>query len=65
VPGVRFLIGPEFSPDVVRLQGFLARNAYRINCSTLHKDPDAAELVQANMPKSADLPLAVCPKGTI
>jgi thioredoxin reductase (NADPH) len=22
------LIGPEVSPDVVRLQGFLARNAY-------------------------------------
>ena len=59
------LIGPESSPDVVRLQGFLARNAYPHQLLDPAKDPDAAKLVQQYAPNPADLPLAVCPKGTI
>jgi thioredoxin reductase (NADPH) len=59
------LIGPEFSPDVVRLQGFLARNAYPHQLLDPAKDPDAAKLVQQYAPNPADLPLAVCPRGTI
>ncbi|MGL3214163.1 FAD-dependent oxidoreductase [Bradyrhizobium sp. BR 1433] len=59
------LIGPESSPDVVRLQGFLARNAYPHQVLDPAKDPDAAKLVQQYAPNPADLPLAVCPKGTI
>src|ERR1700738_238181 len=59
------LIGPEFSPDVVRLQGFLARNAYPHQLLDPAKDPDAAKLVQQYAPSPTDLPLAVCPKGTI
>jgi thioredoxin reductase (NADPH) len=59
------LIGPEVSPDVVRLQGFLARNAYPHQLLDPAKDPDAAKLVQQYAPNPADLPLAVCPKGTI
>src|ERR1700704_743576 len=34
----------------------------RINCST---DRDAAELVKQYAPNPADLPLAVCPKGSV
>ena len=59
------LIGPESSPDVVRLQGFLARNAYPHQLLDPAQDPDAAKLVQQYAPNPADLPLAVCPKGTI
>src|SRR5258707_15764233 len=59
------LIGPEASPDMVRLQGFLARNAYPHQLLDPAKDPDAAKLVQQYAPPPADLPLAVCPKGTI
>src|SRR3981189_2635853 len=59
------LIGPEASPDVVRLQGFLARNAYRHQLLDPAKDDDAARLVQQYAPAPADLPLAVCPKGTV
>jgi thioredoxin reductase (NADPH) len=59
------LIGPEFSPDVVRLQGFLARNAYPHQLLDPIRDDDAAKLVQQYAPNPADLPLAVCPKGTI
>jgi thioredoxin reductase (NADPH) len=56
------LIGPEFSPDVIRLQGFLARNAYPHQLLDPTQDRDAAELVKQYAPNPADLPLAVCPK---
>jgi thioredoxin reductase (NADPH) len=59
------LIGPESSPEVVRLQGFLARNAYPHQLLDPTQDRDAAKLVQQYAPNPADLPLAVCPKGTI
>ncbi len=59
------LIGPESSPDVIRLQGFLARNAYPHQLLNPEKDEDAVKLVQQYAPNPADLPLAVCPKGTI
>ena len=59
------LIGPESSPDVVHLQGFLARNAYPHQLLDPAKDDDAARLVQQYAPAPADLPLAVCPKGTV
>ena len=59
------LIGPESSPDVIRLQGFLARNAYPHQLLDPAQDRDAAELVKQYAPNPADLPLAVCPKGSI
>jgi thioredoxin reductase (NADPH) len=59
------LIGSEFSPDVIRLQSFLARNAYLHQLLDPEKDEDARKLVEQYAPNSADLPLAVCPKGTI
>jgi thioredoxin reductase (NADPH) len=59
------LIGPESNPDVIRLQGFLARNAYPHQLLDPTQDRDAAELVKQYAPDLADLPLAVCPKGTI
>src|SRR5882757_5654910 len=59
------LIGPENSPDVIRLQGFLARNAYPHQLLDPAQDQDAAKLVEQYAPNPLDLPLAVCPKGTI
>ena len=59
------LIGPEASPDIVRLQGFLARNAYPAQVLDPAEDRDAAELVEKYAPDPRELPLAVCPKGTI
>src|SRR5712675_1616156 len=59
------LIGPENNPDVIRLQGFLARNAYPHQLLDPAQDEDAAKLVQQYAPDPADLPLVVCPKGTI
>jgi thioredoxin reductase (NADPH) len=63
--GGPILIGPASSPDVIRLQGFLARNAYPHQLLDPEKDDDAAKLVQQYAPDPSDLPLAVCPKGTI
>jgi thioredoxin reductase (NADPH) len=63
--GGPILIGPASSPDVIRLQGFLARNAYPYQLLDPEKDEDAAKLVQQYAPAPSDLPLAVCPKGTI
>ena len=59
------LIGPEASPDIVRLQGFLARNAYPAQVLDPAEDRDAAELVEKYALDPRELPLAVCPKGTI
>src|ERR1700726_4913456 len=59
------LIGPETDPDVIRLQGFLARNAYPHQLLDPTKDQEAAKLVQQYAPNPARLPLAVCPKGSI
>jgi thioredoxin reductase (NADPH) len=59
------LIGPEDAPDVVRLQGFLTRNAYPCQVLDPAVDRDAADLVEKYAPSPTDLPLAVCPKGTI
>ncbi|WP_426437431.1 FAD-dependent oxidoreductase [Bradyrhizobium genosp. P] len=59
------LIGPESSPDVVRLQGFLARNAYPHQLLDPATDPDAANLVRQYAPDPANLPVAVCPKGAV
>jgi thioredoxin reductase (NADPH) len=59
------LIGSASSPDVVRLQGFLARNAYPHQLLDPAQDQEAAKLVQQYAPNPADLPLVVCPKGSI
>jgi thioredoxin reductase (NADPH) len=59
------LIGPTSSPDVIRLQGLLARNACPHQVLDPTQDRDAAEPVKQYAPNPADLPLAVCPKGSI
>ena len=44
------LIGPEDAPDVVRLQGFLSRNAYPYQVLDSAVDRDAADLVEKYAP---------------
>ena len=59
------LIGPATSPDVIRLQGFLARNGYPHQLVDPEQDQDAKALVERYAAKASDLPLAVCADGTI
>src|SRR6202023_2944899 len=44
------LIGPESSPDVIRLQGFLARNAYPHQLLDPPEDQEAAKLAEKYAP---------------
>ena len=59
------LIGPALNPDVIRLQGFLARNGYPHQLIDPEEDEDAKALVERYASDPSDLPLAVCADGTI
>jgi thioredoxin reductase (NADPH) len=59
------LIGPALGGDMVRLQAFLARNAYPCQVLDPATDHDAATLIEQYGAQPADLPLAVCPNGTV
>ena len=59
------LIGPATLGDMVRLQNFLTRNGYPHHLLDPATDKDAAELVARYSPSRADLPLVVCPDGTV
>jgi thioredoxin reductase (NADPH) len=59
------LIGPVTSPEVIRLQGFLARNGYPHQLVDPKEDEDAKALVERYASNPSDLPLAVCADGTI
>jgi thioredoxin reductase (NADPH) len=59
------LIGSALSADVIRLEGFLARNGFPHQVWDPEEDQEARELVARWGPDPADLPLAVCPDGTV
>ncbi|MET0744842.1 MAG: FAD-dependent oxidoreductase [Microvirga sp.] len=59
------IIGSPDHPDVVRLQGFLARNAYPCQVLDHTRDQDAADLVVRYGNGAGDLPLVVCPLGSV
>jgi len=59
------LIGAADNPDLVRLQGFLARNGYPHQVLDPEEDEDARALVARYCPRSNELPLAVCPDGSV
>jgi len=58
------LIGPASLGDMARLQNFLARNGQPHHLVD-PADKDAADLVARYAPSRADLPLVVCPDGTV
>jgi thioredoxin reductase (NADPH) len=59
------LIGPATLGDMVRLQNFLARNGQPHHLLDPSTDKDAADLVARYSVSRADLPLVVCPDGTV
>src|SRR5712675_649717 len=59
------LIGPASSSGVIRLQSFLARNGQPHHVLDPAIDKDAADLVARYSALRADLPLVVCPDGTV
>src|SRR5712671_6418822 len=59
------LIGPASLGDMARLQNFLARNGQPHHVLDPAADKDAADLVARYSASRADLPLVVCPDGTV
>src|ERR1700754_2679051 len=59
------LIAPPSLGDLARLQNFLARNGQPQHYVDPATDKDAADMVARYAPSRADLPLVVCPDGTV
>jgi thioredoxin reductase (NADPH) len=59
------LIARSGSLDLVRLQGFLARNGWPHQLLTPDSDAGVIELVARYAPAEADWPLVVCPDGSV
>jgi thioredoxin reductase (NADPH) len=59
------LIGPVSLGSVARLQNFLTRNGQPYHVLDPATDRDAAELVARYSASRAELPLVVCPDGTV
>jgi thioredoxin reductase (NADPH) len=59
------LVGSATNPDVVRLQGFLGRNGIPHLLMDPATDADARAFVERYAPSPRDLPLAVCPDGSV
>ena len=59
------LIGPTSLGDTARLQNFLARNGQPHHVLDPATDKDAADLVARYATTRADLPLVVCPDGSV
>lgn len=59
------LIARGGSPELLRLQGFLTRNGYPVSVLDAGSDADAAALVEKLGVGDGDLPLMLCPNGTV
>jgi thioredoxin reductase (NADPH) len=58
------LLGPGNTPEALRLQNFLRRNAVPYTMLDPNADHHSAELVDRFGLSKAELPLAICPDGT-
>ena len=59
------LIGHAGTPDVVRLEGFLTRNAYPVSVLDSGDDPEARALVERLGIHDDEQPVLLCPNGTV
>src|ERR1700694_2606763 len=59
------LIGAASSGDVARLRNFLSRNGIPHLLLDPASDPDAQAFIERYAPRADDLPLAVCPDGSV
>ena len=63
--GGTVIVGVPGSPDIVRLQGFLTRSGYPNIVLDAASDDEGRALVERIGVLRGDLPLVVCPNGTI
>jgi thioredoxin reductase (NADPH) len=59
------LVGRPGAPDLVRLQGFLARNSYPHTVLDASADGEARAVVERFGVQPEELPLMICPNGTV
>jgi thioredoxin reductase (NADPH) len=59
------LLGSRVSADAVRLENFLRRNAVPYTMLDPDSDRDAVHLIERMAISKAELPLAICPDGTV
>ncbi len=59
------LIGSPASPGVLRLRNFLSRNGYPHQSFDPSSDADASTFIERYAPLPDDMPLVVCPDGTV
>ena len=59
------LVGNPGAPDLVRLQGFLGRNGYPHTVLDAINDPDGRAIVERFGVLPDELPLMLCPNGTV
>ena len=59
------IVGGASAPDVVRLVGFLTRNGHPHHVLDPATEHDAADLVARHDADADDLPLVVCPNGSV
>jgi thioredoxin reductase (NADPH) len=59
------LIGPLRDPQLLRLQGFLTRNGYPMTVLDSDCDAEGQDLIKQFGVSADDLPLMLCPNGTV
>jgi thioredoxin reductase (NADPH) len=59
------LVGRPGAADLVRLQGFLARNGYPVTVMDAESDAEGRAVVERLGVLPEDLPLMICPDGTV
>jgi thioredoxin reductase (NADPH) len=59
------LIGPRRDPQLLRLQGFLTRNSYPVTILDSDADAEGQDLIKQFAMSVDDLPLMLCPNGTV
>ena len=59
------LIGAQGAADVIRLEGFLARNGIPNHLLDPARDPEAKEVIGRYADLAGGLPLVVCPDGSV
>jgi thioredoxin reductase (NADPH) len=59
------IVGPADNRDVLRLEGFLRRNAHPQQTLDAGVDPEAKTLIERFHLEAADLPVVLCPNGEL
>src|SRR5206468_6529312 len=63
--GGPIIVGPDNDPDARRIENFLIRNGHPLRRLITCRDPEAQALVDRFEIPAADLPIVLCPDGSL